>query len=372
MGDRPAFTIGIEEEYQVIDPQTGELKCNIQELFVEGKVILKEEMKREFHDPVIEVNTSICADIRQAREEVTWLRSEVISIARRNGLAIGAAGTHPFTDWRTIPTTPGAHYDRVVEEFALIARANLIFGLHVHIGLEDNDARIAIMSGVRYFLPHILALSGNSPFWIGQDTGWKSFRSKVFERLPRTGLPDAFASWNDYQEFFRTLLVTGCIQNGKDIKWDVRAHPNYATLEYRICDIQLRVDETICIAAIFQAVTFKLWKLYDRNEGWRWYRRSLINENKWRAARFGLDGKLIDLGKQIEVSTESVLLELLEFVEDVAEELGTVDEIHYVHEMLRQRTGADRQLDVFRATGDLHAVVRYIIEETEVGVPVAV
>jgi carboxylate-amine ligase len=287
-------------------------------------------------------------------------------------LAIGAAGTHPFTDWRTIPTTPDAHYDRVVEDFGLIARASLVFGLHVHIGLENNDARIAIMSEVRYFLPHILALSGNSPFWIGQDTRWKSFRSAVFERMPRTGLPDAFDSWNEYKEFFHTLLVTGCIENGKDIKWDVRAHPVFPTLEYRICDVQLRVDETICLAAIFQAVTFKLWKLYDRNESWRRYRRSLINENKWRAARFGLDGKLIDLGKRIEIPTESLLLELLEFIEDVAEELGSVEEIQYVHEILRQRAGADRQLEVYRETGDLHAVVRYIIQETEVGIPVAV
>lgn len=371
MGDRPALTIGVEEEYQVIDPHTYELRCNIQELFIEGKALLKNEMKREFHDPVIEVNTSVCADIKQAREEVTWLRSEVISIARRNGLSIGAAGTHPFTDWRTIPTTPGVHYDRVIEDFQLIARANLIFGLHVHVGVADHDARIAIMSGARYFLPHILALSGNSPFWIGQDSGWKSFRSKVFERIPRTGLPDTFASWSDYEEYLRTLLVTGCIADGKDIKWDMRVHPNYPTLEYRICDVQLRVDETVCLAAVLQAVTYKLWKLYDCNQSWRMYRRSLINENKWRAARFGLDGKLIDLGKKVEVRTESVLLELLEFVEDVADELGTVEEIGYVHELLRRRTGADRQVAVYRETGDLHAVVRYIVEETEVGVPVA-
>jgi carboxylate-amine ligase len=339
---------------------------------VQGKLRLKEEMKHEMHDPVIEVNTSICADIRQARREITRLRSEVIAIARRNGLAIAAAGTHPFTDWSTVPTTPGAHYERVIHDFQIIARANVIFGLHVHVGVEDDDARIAIMSGVRYFLPHILAFSGNSPFWSGQNTGWKSFRSKIFERIPRTGLPDAFGSWIEYQEYLQTLLVTGCIADGKDIKWDVRAHPNFPTLEYRICDVQMRVDETLCLAAFLQAVTFKLWKLYDRNQGWRRYRRSLINENKWRAARFGLDGKLIDLGKRIEVPIESVLLEFVEFVEDVVEELGIADEIGYVHEILRRRTGADRQLDVYRDTGDLRAVVRYIIKETEVGIPVAV
>jgi carboxylate-amine ligase len=370
MADRPSFTLGIEEEYQVIDPQTYELKSQIQELFAQGQLRLKNEIKREMHDPVIEVATSICADVNEARREVTRLRAEVISIAGRNGLAIAAAGTHPFTDWRTVPTTPGVHYDRVIEDFQLLARANLIFGLHVHVAVEDNDARIAIMSGVRYFLPHILALSGNSPFWIGQNTGWKSFRSKIFERIPRTGLPDLFGSWIEYQEFLHTLLVTGCIEDGKDIKWDVRAHPTYPTLEYRVCDVQLRVDETICLAAIFQALTFKLWKLYDRNQSWRSYRRSLINENKWRAARYGLDGKLIDLGKQVEIPTESVLHEFVDFLQDAAQELGTLEEIHYIQELLRRRTGADRQVDVYRDTGDLNAVMRYIIKETAAGVPV--
>ncbi len=371
MGDRPSFTLGIEEEFQVIDPATCELKSHIQELFAQGQLRLKEEMKRELHDPVIEVATSICKDIKEARHEITRLRSEVISLARKNGLAIAAAGTHPFTDWSTVPTTPGAHYDQLIEDLQMIARANLIFGLHVHVAVEDNDARIAIMSGVRYFLPHILALSVNSPFWTGQNTGWKSFRSKIFERFPRTGLPDTFDSWVEYQEFVNTLVLTGCIKDGKKIWWDVRAHPYFPTLEYRICDIQMRVDETICLAAFFQAVTFKLWKLYDRNQGWRMYRRTLIDENKWRAARFGLDGKLIDLGKRSEVPTESLLLELLEFVDDVVDELGIVDDIRYVYEILRRRTGADRQLDVFRETGDLRAVVRYIIEETEAGIPVA-
>jgi carboxylate-amine ligase len=371
MPGRPSLTLGIEEEYQVIDPRTCELKSHIQHLFTQGELRLGTEMKRELHDPVIEVATAVCRDIREARTEITRLRSEVISLARRNGLAIAAAGTHPFTHWSTVPTTPGAHYDRLIEDLQLIARANVIFGLHVHVGLEDDDARIAIMSGVRYFLPHILALSVNSPFWTGQNTGWKSFRSKIFERFPRTGLPDLFGSWIEYQEFVNTLIQTGCIADGKKIWWDVRAHPYFPTLEYRVCDIQMRVDETLCLAAFFQAVTYKLWKLYDSNLGWRMYRRSLINENKWRAARFGLDGKLIDLGKRIEVPTESLLLELLEFVDDVVEELGITDDIRYVYQILNRRTGADRQLDVFRETGDLCAVVRYIIEETEVGIPVA-
>ncbi|MBC5811390.1 MAG: carboxylate-amine ligase [Candidatus Eremiobacteraeota bacterium] len=368
---RPSFTLGIEEEFQVIDPTTYELKSHIQEMFAEGTALLKEEMKRELHDPVIEVGTPICRDVTEARREITRLRSEIVLLARRAGLRVASMGTHPFTDWKTVPITPGAHYDSLVEDLQMIARANLIFGLHVHVGVEDDDARIAIMNGVRYFLPHIFALSTNSPFWMGQNTGWKSFRAKIFERFPRTGIPDSFASWGEYQDFLNTLIATGCIADGKKIWWDVRIHPYFPTLEYRICDAQMRIDETICMAAFFQAVTYRLWKLYDKNQGWRMYRRTLIDENKWRAARFGLDGKLIDLGKKTEVPTESLLLELLEFVDGVVSELESTQEIAYVHEIMRRRTGADRQLAVYKETGDLKAVVQYAIGETEVGTRIA-
>ena len=239
------------------------------------------------------------------------------------------------------------------------------------VAVEDNDARVAILGGVRYFLPHVFALSVNSPFWLGHNTGWKSYRAKVFERFPRTGIPDAFDSWVEYQDYLNTLIATGCIADGKKIWWDARIHPFFPTIEYRICDIQMRVDETICLAAIFQAMTYTLWKLYDRNQTWRQYRRSLIHENKWRAARFGLDEKLIDLGKKIEVPTTALIVELLEFIEDAAVELGVVEEISYVHEIFRRRTGADRQLQVYEQTGSLQDVVRYVIEETEAGIPVA-
>ncbi len=369
MSLRPTFTLGVEEEFQIIDPETFELKSNTGGLFAEGQARLKEEMKRELHAPVIEIGTPICANIQEVRHELTRLRGEVIGLTRHHGLRIASAGTHPFTHWSNVSITEGStHYDRLIEDLQLVARANLIFGLHVHVGVEDNEARIAIMNGVRYFLPHIFALSVNSPFWTGINTGWKSYRSKVFERFPRTGIPDYFGSWGAYEEFVNTLIATGCITDGKKIWWDVRAHPYFPTLEYRICDAQMRIDETVCLAAFFQAVTYKLWKLYDANLGWRLYRRSLINENKWRAARFGLDGKLIDLGKRSEVPTEHLLIELLEFVDDVVSELGVREEILYVHEILRRRTGADRQLAVYEETKSLQAVVAYTIEETEAGI----
>jgi carboxylate-amine ligase len=340
-------------------------------MFAEGNSLLHDQMKRELHDPVIELTTPVCGDIKEARREVQRLRAEIVGLARRNGLRVASAGTHPFTHWSTVPTTPGAHYDRLIEDLQLVARANLIFGLHVHVGVEDDEARLAIMNGVRYFLPHIFALSVNSPFWTGIDTGWKSFRSKIFERFPRTGLPDSFQSWSEYQDFIHTLVQTGCITDAKKIWWDVRVHPFYPTLEFRICDAQMRIDEVICLAAFFQAVTYKLWKLYDKNQSWRSYRKSLLNENKWRAARFGLGGKLVDLGKKTEVPTQELLIELLEFVDDVAGELGTTDEIRYIYEIIRRGTGADRQLAVFKETGNLKDVVQYVIDETEAGVPVA-
>src|SRR6202022_364518 len=226
---QPTFTLGIEEEFQIVDPETRELRSHIQEMFAEGEKRLKEEIKRELHDPVIEVGTPICANVTEARREITRLRTELIHLVRENGLRIAAAGTHPFTHWSTVPITPGAYYDRLVQDLQMVARANLIFGMHVHVAVEDDEARIQIMNAVRYFLPHIFALSVNSPFWIGVNTGWKSYRAKVFERFPRTGLPDYFRGWSDFEEYVNVLIRTKCIDNAKKIWWDVRPHPFFPT-----------------------------------------------------------------------------------------------------------------------------------------------
>jgi glutamate---cysteine ligase / carboxylate-amine ligase len=366
---RPSFTIGIEEEFQVIDPETRELKSHISELFDKGELRLNDQIKREMHLPVIEVGTPICRNIQEARYEVVRLRREIIRLVRENGARIAAAGTHPFTHWTNVGITPNPRYEQLIQDLQVVARANLIFGLHVHVAVEDPETRIQIMNAVRYFLPHVFAMSVNSPFWCGRVTGWQSYRAKVFERFPRTGLPDYFGSWGQYEEFVRMLVQTGCIDNGKKIWWDVRPHPFFPTLEYRICDVPMRVDETICFAALFQALTYKLWKLYSSNMGWRLYRRSLINENKNRAARWGIDGRLIDFGKQAEVPTEALLGELLEVVDDVLDELGSRNEANYVSEILRHRPGASRQLQVYERTKSLQAVVDYIVSETEHGIP---
>ncbi len=369
MATRPSFTLGVEEEFQVIDLETRALKSHIVEMFAEGESRLQDSIKREMHQPVIEVGTPICANVTEAREQVTRLRRELIRLGEENGVGIAAAGTHPFSHWKDIPITDAPRYAKIVSDLQLVARANLVFGLHVHVAIEDPEARIQIMNAARYFLPHVFALSVNSPFWCGTNTGWMSYRAKVFERFPRTGLPDYFDSWGEYQEFVHLLVKTGCIDDGKKIWWDLRPHAFFPTLEYRICDIPMRVDETVCLAALFQAITLKLWKLYDGNMGWRIYRDTLINENKQRAARYGLEARLIDFGKQEQVPIESLLDELLAFVDDGLDELGSRKEVYYLREIRRHRTGAQRQLEVYEKTKSMTAVVDYIMEETRHGIP---
>jgi len=367
MAPQPSFTLGIEEEFQVIDPQTRELKSHIQELFAEGEKRLKEEIKREMHDPVIEVGTPICRNVSEARREVTRLRGEIIRLAKESNLRIAAAGTHPITHWANVLMTPAARYDQIVYDLQMVARANLVFGLHVHVAVEDQETRIQIMNAARYFLPHIFALSVNSQFWCAHNTGWKSYRAKVFERFPRTGLPDHYRSASEFDDYVKILVSTKTIDNAKKIWWDVRPHPFFPTLEYRICDVPMRIDETICFAALFQAVTVKLWRIHRSNMSWRFYPTALLNENKQRAARWGIGGKLIDFGKREEVPFGELLDELLAFVDDVVDELGSRNEVYYAREIMRQKPGADRQLDAYEQRHDLRDVVDYIISETEQG-----
>ena len=365
----PSFTIGIEEEYQTIDPVTRDLRSHLEaEILEKGKLLLKERVKAEMHQSVVEVGTGICRDIQEARNDVTELRHGIIQLARNNGLRLAAAGTHPFADWRNQEIYPDERYHTIVQDLKMVARANLIFGLHVHIGVEDRETAIQIMNAARYFVPHILALSTNSPFWLGMDTGLKSYRCKVFDKFPRTNIPDYFPSYGEYESFVNLLIRTNCIDNAKKIWWDIRPHPNFPTLEFRCCDVPMRVDETIAIAALIQATVAKLYKLYSANQGFRLYRRALIMENKWRALRYGLEGNLIDFGKKSEVPLRVLMDEYLEFVDDVVDELGSRKELEYIHEILRNGSGADRQLRVYRETGDFHRVVDYIISETEAGV----
>ncbi|MEI7473101.1 MAG: carboxylate-amine ligase [Chitinophagaceae bacterium] len=354
------FTIGVEEEYMVIDPHTRELKSHEQKIVQEGHKLIKDKVKAEMHQAVVEVGTDICNDVDEAFLDVATLRKTISGIADNLGLWVGASGTHPFSHWERQLITEHVRYNEIVNELQEAARSNLIFGLHVHVGMETREMAIHIANSARYFLPHIYALSTNSPFWEGRLTGYKSFRTKVFDKFPRTGIPDHFDSIEAYDSYVKLLVKTNCIDNAKKIWWDLRVHPFFNTVEFRICDVPMTVTETITIAALFQGICAKLYKLRHQNLNFMSYSRALINENKWRAGRYGIDGSLIDFGKESEVNTRILIYELLDFIDDVVPHLGSRHAVANVHKMLEAGTGADRQLKVFADTNNLVNVVDYI------------
>src|SRR5215212_8013338 len=359
-----AFTVGVEEEFQIVDPNTWELRSHVAELLASSAPAFGDQIKREMHQSIVEVGTKICETTGELAEEIIRTRRDLADAAERVGLRIAAAGTHPFSHWIDQVISPGERYEHIVEELQQLARSLLIFGLHVHVAVPDRSTMIDLMNEARYFLPHLLALSTSSPFWMGRNTGLKSYRTTVFRRFPRTGIPDHFTSWAQYEQYVDMLIELNCLDNAKKIWWDIRPHPTFGTLEFRICDVPTAPRATIAIAAIAQAVIVKLFKLRTRNLGFRLYHRRLIEENKWRAARWGIDGKLVDFGRRSEVPMRELALELLEFVDDVVDELGSRAEVAYVKTILTEGTSADRQLRVYRETGDLRAVVRGVVEET--------
>ncbi len=364
------FTLGIEEEFQIVDPVTRELKSHVSEILEEGKLLLGEKIKPEMIQSMIEVGTGVCANIQEAREDLTKLRCIISSLAKKKGMVIVAASTHPFSKWSEQEIYDGDRYKLLVDELQMVARSLLIFGVHVHVGVPDLDRRIHIMNAARYFLPHVMALTTSSPFWLGFNTGLKSYRSEVFKKFPRTEIPDEFESYQQFQSYVDLLVKMNCIQNGSKIWWDVRPHHLFPTLEFRICDIPTRVDDTIAVAALFQAIVAKLNLLTEGNLGFRLYDRRLILENKWRAIRYGLDGKLLDLGKQKEVPVKDLIRELLEFVDDVVDPLDSRKEIEHIHTILDRGTSADEQLKVFEESGgNFNAVVDMLIERTLENVP---
>ncbi len=370
---RPSLTIGVEEEYQIIDPETRELKAAITDLMeqtgtqnVEKGVLKEHGIKPEMHQSMVELGTPICSNIGQLGEELRKQRESIISLAEERGLAIVAAATHPFSHWAQQEITPFDRYRGVVQDMQILARRLLIFGMHVHIGIEDRDFAIDTMNVVRYMLPHVLALSTSSPFWMGRDTGFKSYRSIIFEDFPRSGVPERFASWGEFDRFIGTLINTGCIPNGSKIWWDVRPHYSFPTIEFRVCDMVTRVDEAIAIAALIQALVAWLWDLRRRNITFRIYRRDYIEENKRRAVQFGIDGKLIDFGKNSEVPTRLLVREILHLVAEQIEELGSREAIEPIYRILEHGTSADRQLATFRKTQNIQAVVDQLIAETKI------
>src|SRR5947209_6373116 len=307
----PTLTLGIEEEYQIIDPTTRELKSYITEILAGDHMIL-DEVKPELHQSMVEIGSKVCRAPSELRSELVRLRGLVMDLAARNGLVIAAAGTHPFSSWLTQEITPLERYLSVKEDMQDLAQQLLIFGTHIHVGIEDTEFLIDAMNVSRYFLPHLLCLSTSSPFWMGRNTGLKSYRSIIFRHFPRTGIPPVFQSYSEMDELVETMMRTNCVPDASKIWWDARPNHKYPTLEFRICDVCTRVDEAVCLAAILQALIAKLWKLRRDNLTFRVYPQALIEENKWRAVRHGLDGNLLDLGKQQELPARQLLRELIE------------------------------------------------------------
>lgn len=364
----PSLTIGIEEEYQIIDPETRELRSYITEILKADSMMLG-EVKPELHQSMVEVGTQVCRTPAEARDELIRLRRLVMDLAAKEGLVIAAAGTHPFSKWWDQEITPLERYVGVKEDLQDLAQRLLVFGMHVHIGIEDREFLIDAMNASRYFLPHVLALSTSSPFWFGRNSGLKSYRSVVFRNFPRTGMPRHMGSWSEFEGMVSTLVTTNSIPDASKMWWDLRPSWSFPTLEFRICDICTKVDDAVAIGAIFQAIVFKLWKIRRDNMSYRNYPVAYIDENKWRAIRYGLDGKMIDFGKGIEAPTRDLIRELLDwFIDDVLDELGTRKEVEHAYTILENGTSADRQLAVYKETGDLKDVVDLIVKETAEGV----
>ena len=360
----PSLTLGIEEEYQIVDPQTRELKSYITQILGDESIILG-EVKPELHQSMVEVGSRVCRTPAEVKAELIRLRGLVQGLAQRQGLSIAAAGTHPISSWMTQEITPLERYMGVKADLADLAQRLLIFGTHIHVGIEDKEFLIDVQNVVRYLLPHVLCLSTSSPFWMGRNTGLKSYRSVVFRNFPRTGVPPVLRDHAEFEDLVETLVKTGSIPNGSKIWWDVRPHHAFPTLEFRVCDVCTRIDEAVCIAAILQAIVMKMWKLRKDNLTFRVYPLTMIEENKWRAVRYGLDGKLIDFGKEQELPARDLIREVIEwFIDDVVDELGTRNEVEYAFRILDEGTSADRQLKTFRETNDLKAVVDQLIAET--------
>jgi carboxylate-amine ligase len=360
----PSLTLGIEEEYQIIDPQTRELRSYITELLQDDHMVLG-EVKPELHQSIVEIGSTVCQTPAELRDELKRLRSIVMQLAAKKDLRIVAAGTHPFSSWMSQEITPLERYIGIREDMQELAQQLLIFGTHIHVGVEDREFMIDAMNVARYFIPHLLCLFSSSPFWIGRKTGLKSYRSVIFRHFPRTGIPRVMRSWAEFEDLLEQLVHTRCIEDGSKIWWDVRPHMRYPTLEFRFLDVCTRLEEAICAAAILQAIVAKLWKLRRDNMTFRVYSKELIEENKWRAVRYGLGGKLIDFGKGQELPARDLIRELLEwFIGDVIDELGSRQEVEYAFRIFEAGSSADRQLAIFERTGDLKAVVDSLIAET--------
>lgn len=372
----PTFTIGIEEEYLLIDPETRNLAEDPPATILEEcRKRVGDQVTPEFLRSQIEVGTKICTTISEAREELGNLRRCIHDVANDHGLAMIAASTHPIADWDLQKHTQKDRYNTLAQSLQTVARRLLICGMHVHVGIEEDDLRIDLMNQVSYFLPHLLALSTSAPFWRGHDTGLKSYRIAVWNELPRTGLPPNFDSYGEYRRLVETLVGTGVIEDATKLWWDVRPSDKFPTLEMRMTDICTRMEDAICIAAYYRCLLRMLWRLRRSNQRWRQYDRFLIAENRWRASRYGIDEGLIDFGKGAIIPFAELLEELIILIREDAEFFDCVAEVEYVHDILERGTSAHKQVAVWqesRLAGKeeaeaLRDVVDMLIVETTYG-----
>lgn len=367
----PRFTLGIEEEFQMVDCQTGRLSSHILTMLEKGAAQFGDKIKAEMLQSTVELVSEVCPNILAARLELQQMRARLLKLAEQEGLSLISAGTHPTGSWMEQLSTPNERYAELEEQLQDVCRSILIFGLHVHVGVENRELAISLMNQLRSWLPHLLALSTNSPFWAGRFTGIKSYRSVIWRPFPRSGVPEPYTSWSDFERYVQALISAGIIDNGKKIWWDIRPHPFFHTVEFRIFDMPATLEDTLALAAVCQALVAKLAWLHRRGLGMHILPRYYIEENKWQAMRYGLDGEIIDFvhGKNGQASSlpmRDAIGEMLDFVDDVLDDLGSRREINYLRMLLDdpRGTGADRQIAIYRQTGSLDAVIRYLIEQT--------
>ena len=373
----PSFTIGIEEEYLLVDPGTRGLAHDPPDtMFEECESRFKELVKPEFLKSQIEVATRVCETVADARGNLAWLRSTVADVAGKHGLAPIAASTHPFSEWQEQIQTDKERYNVLARDMQAVARRLLICGMHVHVGIDDDDLRIDLLNQVVYFLPHLLMLTTSSPFWRGEDTGLKSYRLAVFDELPRTGLPEHLNSYAEYRRHVDVLVRAGLIPDATMLWWDVRPSANFPTIEMRITDVCPRIDDTVAVAALYMCILRMLYRLRRDNQRWRIYATMLVSENRWRAQRYGLDEGLVDFGKGEVVPAADLLEEIIELTAEDADALGCAAEVAHCRDIAANGTSAHRQLAAYAeaieggaAPADaLKAVVDLLIEETVTGV----
>jgi len=374
--ERPAFTIGIEEEYLLVDPETRDLARDPGPAVMdECSAILGSQVSPEFLKAQVEVGTRVSSTVGEAGDDLRRLRTALFEVVDRHGLALIAASTHPFADWADQQVTERDRYLLLAKDLQVVVRRLVICGMHVHVGIEDPEVRIDLMNQVSYFLPHLLALSTSSPFWNGMESGLKSYRMSVFRSLPRTGIPEHFSSWAEYQRHVDALVKPGLIEDATKLWWDVRPSASYPTLEMRIPDMCTRLEDGITIAALYQSIMAMLFRRRSHNQRWRTYATMLVAENVWRAQRYGVEGSLMDFGRGELVPYRDLLDEIIELVEEDARELGCFAEVERAREIVDGGTSADRQLKTYRdavAVGSaeheaLVAVVDELITDTRSG-----